>query len=81
MSKEKSRKRPAITVVEAVKYATIRQGTAGRKEFARRFTMDGQEILILGISFAQNLAGFPNAPRQYRIETFVDGRWKGGMLL
>jgi hypothetical protein len=81
MSKEKPRKKPAISIEDAIKYTTIRQGTAGRREFARRFTMNGQEILILGISFAQNLAGFPNAPRQYRIETFVDGKHKGGTML
>lgn len=64
-----------ITVADAVKYISASMHGEARKEFSRRFEIDGKEILIVGASFEGfAISGFPNPPRRHRIHLFVDGR-------
>lgn len=65
----------------ALAYHSAVHGREVRREFVKSERMDGHDVMLLGISFEQRMPGFPNPPRQFRIETWIDGKHKGGIVV
>jgi len=69
----------------AAAYLSAHIGRSVTLEFERHVELDGHKILVVGISVSRDagdtVPGFPNQPRVYRVETFIDGKHRGGMIV
>ena len=72
---------PKISVKDAMRYISASMTKECRREFHREIELDGKHILIVGISYVPAVDEWHEPMRNYRIETFVDGKPRSGVVL